>query len=191
MAQVQYLGERGASANGNQSNPVLFAESMLEADKLFGPFQAVVGHSMGGGAAIYAIQHGLRVNKLVAISSPGSFFRVLQRFAFHIGFSARLSKQFFLHAEKLVGVPFANIESAELVGNLAMPALFIHDQQDLEIPHSESSLMAKNMPNASLLTTEGLGHRKIMRSERVIEAVSSFIDDGNLHEEIRHGKAEK
>lgn len=162
-------------SQGQQANPIRFAEAMLEVDKQLGPFHAVIGHSMGGGSAIYAIKHGLRTNKLVAISSPASFYRVLRRFAIHIGFSNKLVDRFLKHAEEVVGTPFANIELSELVNDLAIEGLFIHDQQDHEIPYSESSEMANNMPNSRIYFTQGLGHRKIMRSSLVIDTVSSFI----------------
>jgi pimeloyl-ACP methyl ester carboxylesterase len=162
-------------SQGRQANPVRFAEAMLEVDKQLGPFHAVIGHSMGAGAAIYAIKHGLRTNKLVAISSPASFYRVLRRFAIHIGFSDKLVNRFLKHAEEVVGIPFANIELGELVNEIAVEGLFIHDQEDAEIPHSESNEMAHNMPNGRLYSTQGLGHRKIMRSPLVIDTVSNFI----------------
>jgi pimeloyl-ACP methyl ester carboxylesterase len=74
----------GQSA-GKQANQLLFAQAVLKVSQQLGPFEGIVGHSMGGSALGIALADGLKCDKVVMISSPASIPRVLRRFAAFIG----------------------------------------------------------------------------------------------------------
>jgi pimeloyl-ACP methyl ester carboxylesterase len=58
---------------------------------------------------------------------------------------------------------------------LNVPALIVHDLDDAEVPYREGQLLAHSWSGARLVTTAGLGHRRILRDARVIEeAVELF-----------------
>ena len=46
-----------------------FIESILEIDKQFGPFEAIIGHSLGGMSTLNAINKGLKVKNATVIGS--------------------------------------------------------------------------------------------------------------------------
>lgn len=160
---------------GDHSHPMRFVESMFLAEKAFGPFYAVVGHSMGGGCALYSVAEGLQTEKVISISGPASFQRVSKRFASFIGLANNTIDKFVEHVEHIVGIPFDDIDLVSRVPKLQHSALIVHDHGDQEIPFRDAQQIANAMPNAHLYNTQGLGHRAIMRSPLVIDTVSNFI----------------
>ena len=53
---------------------------------------------------------------------------------------------------------FNHIDVTELLSQVTAPTLVIHGRGDLEVPHSQSQLMAKHIPNAKLVTLESRNH---------------------------------
>jgi pimeloyl-ACP methyl ester carboxylesterase len=61
------------------------------------------------------------------------------------------------------------------VGQLDVPALVVHDEQDSSVPLSQGQRIAATWPNAQLLRTSGLGHGRILRDRQVIDTVIGFL----------------
>ncbi len=57
----------------------------------------------------------------------------------------------------------------------AARALLVHDIHDVEVPYTESVQLVHHTEGARLLSTRGLGHRRILRDPSVVEAVVSFV----------------
>jgi hypothetical protein len=53
--------------------------------------------------------------------------------------------------------------------------LFIHDDQDHEVPLSEAIPLNQSVTTAKILITSGYGHRKILMNKEVIDATLRFI----------------
>ena len=51
----------------------------------------------------------------------------------------------------------------------------VHDQDDAEVRWAEGAAIAAAWPGAELLTTRGLGHRRILRDPAVVAHVTDFI----------------
>ena len=56
-----------------------------------------------------------------------------------------------------------------------MPLLVFHDRDDAEVPWSDGAAIAGAWPGARLVTTAGLGHRRILRDERVVSQAVAFV----------------
>lgn len=55
------------------------------------------------------------------------------------------------------------------------PTLVVHDRHDKEVRWEDGAAIAGAWPGATLLTTEGLGHRRILRDAGVIDQVVRFL----------------
>ncbi|HEX2123879.1 MAG TPA: alpha/beta hydrolase [Thermoanaerobaculia bacterium] len=53
--------------------------------------------------------------------------------------------------------------------------MIVHDRNDREVPWQEGSDAARAIPNAELVTVEGLGHRRILADAGVIARVVAFV----------------
>ena len=162
-------------SRGETSNPKRFVDAMFKAAERFGEFEAVIGHSMGGGTALYAAIEGLPTQKVISISGPSNFETVSRRFANFIGLTDSVTETFVNGVEKTVGIPFARINLALRGHELRIPLMIVHDKHDQEVPYWHADTLLSGIPNARLLKTESLGHRKIVRDAYVFESVSDFI----------------
>jgi pimeloyl-ACP methyl ester carboxylesterase len=164
----------GRSA-GRRTHIGEFARTLIEADQRHGPFTAVVGHSMGGAAAALALASGLRAERAVLIASPSAIDRILRGYASYVWLSKSAEQAFFEQMERTVGRPAEELD----VGALALrhPALLLHSRDDREVPFREAEAIAGRWPRADLLALEGLGHRRILRDEGVMQAAVEFITE--------------
>jgi pimeloyl-ACP methyl ester carboxylesterase len=160
---------------GQRAHVAGFAEALLDADEQLGPFAAVVGHSMGAAAVTIALNRGLRAQRAVLISGPARLDVILDRFARHLGLSDRAKAVFDAQLEVIVGQSAGELGSSELAATLRHPALIIHSRDDREIPFSDAEAIARAWPHGHLLAVDGLGHRRILRSESVLDAVRAAV----------------
>jgi TAP-like protein len=55
------------------------------------------------------------------------------------------------------------------------PLLLVHDRQDAETGWPDSAAIAQSWPDTRLVTTTGLGHRRILRAPAVVAEVTGFV----------------
>jgi pimeloyl-ACP methyl ester carboxylesterase len=77
--------------------------------------------------------------------------------------------------EQHIGLRWEEIEPLTLAPQLTQPALFIHDESDRDVPFGNSSLASGAWPGAKLLSTHGLGHRRILQAEEVVARTVMFL----------------
>ena len=160
---------------GDISHAEAFVQTVLLAQQKLGKFDAVIGHSMGAGASSIAISRGLDTDKLVLISGPSSVENVLRRFSGFVGLNRHATEKFLHHAGNLVGKQPKELDAINSSENVQVATLIIHDHQDREVPISESKRLLPTFENAEFYTTDGLGHRKILKSTQVMNKISDFL----------------
>ena len=79
--------------------------------------------------------------------------------------------------EKRFGQSLESYSGSNAVKQLPIPIHIIHDENDYEVPISYAHDLHKVSKNASLLLTQGLGHRRILRNQDVIDKVLTFINN--------------
>lgn len=104
---------------GREANVVLFAHALLEAAGELPPLRAVVGHSLGGAAALLAAQMGLRSEALVTVSAPSRILEQLRLFARFVGLPALARSHFIRLVERQAGISAACLDVARY--RLEMP----------------------------------------------------------------------
>src|SRR5260221_12151322 len=77
--------------------------------------------------------------------------------------------------EERDGVRWEELELSRLAPRLGARALVIHDRDDRMVPWTQGASFAHRWPGARLLSTDGLGHRRILESEAVTRAAAEFI----------------
>ncbi len=71
-----------------------------------------------------------------------------------------------------------DISMVNTVKNNTVPSLLIHDANDDDIPWQEGQAVAQAWNNARFIKTSGLGHRRILRDDFVIERTVSYLKEG-------------
>ena len=171
-------------SSGSSANAEVFIQTLLLAQSKLGYFDAIIGHSMGAGAASLALSRGLKTEKLVLVSGPSSIENVLKRFSKIVGLSQRATNKFIDFASERVGVAAADLDSSKHSAGNSTQTLIIHDQNDTEVPISESRRLLPALKNAQLVETQGLGHRKILKSALLTEKINEFLSDQTLNRQI-------
>jgi pimeloyl-ACP methyl ester carboxylesterase len=168
----------GASA-GHLSSAPQFARALRAVIGVFGPAHALVAHSLGTLAITHAVLGGLPVSRVVLIGATAGPRRWARRFARTFGLDAGIVRRVRARSEKRIGLAWEELEVARRVGALDVPALLLHDAEDREVPLSESARLAAAWPGATLVTTRGLGHRRILRDRDVLARVADFLGGGS------------
>jgi pimeloyl-ACP methyl ester carboxylesterase len=162
-------GESG----GRRSSIVHFAR-VLRASHPEGP-RAVIAHSLGAAAAALAMAEGLGVGRAVfvgATAGPRDWtIQFARGFGIAEGAMARLRRR----TERRLGRRWEDFDVVALARRRAEPLLVIHDRDDPEVPWSDGAAIAEAWPGARLVTTAGLGHRRILRDDQVVRSAVAFI----------------
>jgi pimeloyl-ACP methyl ester carboxylesterase len=156
-----------------------FVETILEIEKQFGPFDAAVGHSLGGMSLLNATKKGLAIKQLAIIGSGDAVQDILDDFVSKLELKPSTSRQLRLHFEKKYHVNMDEYSAYKAAKEIAIPVLVIHDKNDTEVPVTAGIHIHKHLKNGELFVTEGLGHRKILGNTEVIEKVVGFIKNKN------------
>lgn len=162
-------------SDGWSSTLPQFVRALSYVSARLGRVEALVGHSMGGSAAAIAVANGLAVRRLVLIASPTSMLKVTYDYARAFRLSERTRTGMVLHLESREGMVFERMDSAMTAPRVHVPTLIVHDSGDTTVPHAEGRMLAEQLPDARLLTTEGLGHRRLLKDAVVVDAVAQFF----------------
>lgn len=163
-------------SSGETSNAYIFSQTVTLAQQELGHFHAIIGHSMGAGAAAIAVGKGVTTDKLILISGPSSIENVLRRFSSFVGLNKKTTNKFIESIAHYVGVSATELDATKLLQSCEIPALLIHDEHDIEVPVSESTRLARVFNRSELFVTKGLGHRKILKSDEVFAKISAFVN---------------
>ena len=156
-----------------------FARALGYAAARLGRVQAVVGHSMGGAAACIAAANGLNLHKLVLISAPISMIQVTREYATAFGLREKLRANMVSYLEGREGMVFERMDAIHTAPRINAPTLVVHDREDSVVPYAAAQTLIENLPDARLLETSGLGHRRVLKDPSVIHAVTQFLGPAN------------
>lgn len=162
---------------GKTTIMVDFIATTLEIEKQFGPFEAAIGHSLGGMSVLNAIKKGLKVNHAVVIGSGDIVEDIMDDFVAKLELKPEVSYLLRLHFEKKYGEKMNSYSAFLAAKETDIPVLVIHDNNDPEVPVKAGIHIHKYLKNGELLLTDGLGHRKILGNTKVIERTIQFIQN--------------
>lgn len=152
-----------------------FIEAAFELEKKYGPFDVVVGHSLGGMTAINAISRGLKAQKAVIIGSGNLINDIIADFIKSIGLPPKINNKLknYFEAKLDNKIEYYNVnKQAEKV---QIPVLVIHDKDDKDVSYKAAENIHQHLPNGTLMITERLGHRKILGDEKVLQTIVNFV----------------
>jgi pimeloyl-ACP methyl ester carboxylesterase len=168
----------GASSGWRASMPE-FARTLRAVAEGVGPVHAAVGHSLGGAATLFAVSRGLRVSRVAVIAAPANLGVWADRYRNALDLSPAVDARMRQQLSRHLGVEWHELDIAAIVPRLGIPGLVAHDRDDGDVPFDNGRTLANQWPEASLLETGGLGHRKILRDPEVIRRVGEFVEHGS------------
>ena len=143
-----------------------------------------MGHSFGGMVTAYAItgQNNApnlqSAQKIVLISTPNQLTDILARFGEFLHITPKTLRNLTTRIESAAGQSVDAFSTVNLLETTDVPVLVIHNNPDREVPYEDGQAIAAGIPNAQLLTTDGLGHHRIIRSPEVVDEIVGFLVGG-------------
>jgi pimeloyl-ACP methyl ester carboxylesterase len=164
----------GAS-EGRRSSIVHFADTLRALAGQEGRPHAVIAHSLGAAAVVRALTQGLAMERVVFIGPTGGPRDWSERFRRQLGVPAHVMTSMRERSERWLGARWEEFDVPMLARGQSAPLLILHDRDDAEVPWSDGEAIARAWPGARLVTTTGLGHRRILRDERVVAQAVAFV----------------
>lgn len=154
-----------------------FIASILELEKLYGPFEYAIGHSLGGISLLNSVKGGLKIKKLIVVGSADRIRDIFDEFVKKLELKPIISQKMIDGFEKQYGVSMDNYSAHIAAKDVQIPTLVIHDENDYEVPVFCGKNIHKHLPNGELFITKKLGHRKILGDKEVINKTMNFIQN--------------
>jgi len=152
-----------------------FVSCIHQLDKEFGPFDAAIGHSLGAMALLNAVKEGFKIKKLVILGSGDSINDIIQMFIEKMKLKpvigARMKRVFF----DILNFDIENYSANIAAKEVKIPTLIFHDENDLDVPVSSSKNIRQNLEDSELIITQNLGHRRILKDEKVIAKILDYL----------------
>lgn len=161
---------------GTSTNIVEYAETIQALAQTSVPITGAIAHSFGVPATARALQQGLQLQRLVAIAAPAGAEFLLRRFAHLLDIPDSVIAAMRARIERNFGMDiFARLSTEAMLAGHPLPGLIVHDRGDRDVPVAHAERLQRSWPDARLLLTEGLGHRRILRDPAVIAAAVDFL----------------
>ncbi|MGO4330514.1 alpha/beta fold hydrolase [Cupriavidus sp. 2TAF22] len=170
-------GASDAGARGPaQSSVVEMSRALLATAWHAGPIHAAIAHSLGSAALALAVREGLHLEAAVMIGPPADMRSAAAALAWRLGIAPQVLDRMQQNSERWLGMPWSAFNVPALGHTRPVPpALVIHDRQDKEVDWENGAAIAGAWPGASLMTTDGLGHRRVLQDAAVIARAVAFV----------------
>jgi pimeloyl-ACP methyl ester carboxylesterase len=162
------------NSNGTLATLPEFAEAVSAVGTHFGNAALAIGHSLGGAAIMLAQDERWRAERIVLIAPPADMTMAVDRYFRFLRLGDHLRGRFYAWHQQRTGIDARTLSLAQRLRAFGQPGLIVHDLDDREVPWSEGERYALHWSGARLLTTQGLGHNRILDDARVIDAALAF-----------------
>lgn len=136
---------------------------------------AIIAHSLGSSAAARVVARGLPTRALVLIAAPDAPRDYTRMFAQVFGLSETTRAAMQRRIEAQEGMLMEQFDAAQSGPNVQVPTLVVHDVNDAINTFAGAERFMRYLPDAQLLRTEGLGHRKILKDANTHSQIVNFL----------------
>ncbi len=162
-------------STGRTTNMLESARALGAVLRERGPFAGAVCHSFGAPALLLALELDLgpRPERLVTVGAPMDMDKVFSDYARRLRVPPAAERDMRARVDRIFGRPFLDYDIPAAAARFGDRLLVIHDTEDRDVPHIEGATMAGE--HGTLLTTEGLGHNRVLRSREVAGRIVDFL----------------
>lgn len=165
-------------SSGKEIDILLYKDLINYIDKKFGVIKSFIAHSLGGLALSLSIERREHDHtyKVVYIAPAVETTTAMANFFKTLKLDEKIQKEFELIIEEKSGHPPSWFSIARAAKNIKADVLFLQDKYDHMTPFSDvESVMKANHTNFKFVLTEGLGHRRIYRDNKVAKTILDFF----------------
>lgn len=165
------------------SNFFEFSRAVAQVSKYLGPFHAIIGHSLGAIATVFAITgksltagNQIQADKLILMGMPVYLENLVTIFCKIHGLDINDCLQLKNDLELSFNFLFTDFSVGNELKEISEDVLFIQDKDD-EFSLEDLENLRKSYPDTTLFTTQGAGHQKMIMNRQVIARIRDFLLD--------------
>lgn len=147
-------------------------------DTELGRVHAVIGHSVGGAAAVLATRLGLDAGRLALVAPPMSPERFAKGFGRLLEMKPEIWDRMIALLEERYGMTMKELDVPTQAARVSAPIMVVHDADDAVVPFEDGASIAAAARRGRIVTTHGLGHRRILKAPDVVDAITLFVAGG-------------
>jgi esterase/lipase len=169
-------------SSGKTIDVIAYKNFIHNINENFGPIQSFIAHSFGGLALSLALEEMSHDKsfKVVLIAAAAETTTAIKTFFNFLKLDDGVRKEFEALIETVSGHPSTWFSIARIAPTLKANVLWLQDKDDEMTPLSDvSPIMEMIYPNFEFFITEGLGHRRIYRDNKVSKKIIAFLSDDN------------
>jgi pimeloyl-ACP methyl ester carboxylesterase len=141
-----------------------------------GPLAGVVAHSLGAAATVLALNERQMAARGVVLLAPAiGPMAFVERYRRLIGLPRARVDGMVERVGARAGRAVVTLDARSAASRLASPVLIVHDPEDREVPFDHGKEIADAWQGSRMLAMAGVGHRRVLRDERVLAAINDFL----------------
>ena len=154
-----------------------FCDVVYDLSKNNGPYDTIIGHSMGAVAALNAVKMGQNFNNVVLISPAAyNIEPIFRNFVSLFGLSEDFYvKSMFDSYEAKDGRKPPNYGPDKFATEIESRCLIIHSEDDAQANPKVAEKIHEDIKNSKLMMATNLGHMRTLTDDKVIETIEEFI----------------
>jgi len=165
-------------SQGRYINIVIYEQAIQEIIKDHGPIDYFIGHSLGAiSLAMVAetIANPL-AHKFVLIAPATKTTTTFENYFNMMHLKEGVRNAFMEEMQRYTPYPVSFFEADRALQKYSGLVLWVHDQEDMVCPYKDLIDFKNKAPeNIKFLTTNGLGHNKVYKTQEVIDKIMSFL----------------
>ena len=162
-------------SSGRTSSLPQFALAIRAVAEAAGGIEAAVAHSMGCPSVAFAMTRGLSLRRAVFLApaaNPGAY---TEKFARTLAIPAPVIDTMKRRFEARYDLRWDELDLPRAARAFRAGLLVIHDRDDPEVPVGNGEAIAAAWPGATLVTTQGLGHTRLVHDAAVVSRAVAFV----------------
>ncbi|RAJ38679.1 alpha-beta hydrolase superfamily lysophospholipase [Kitasatospora sp. SolWspMP-SS2h] len=181
MSPVAFDAPGHGDSAGRATTILEYRELIGRLAERHGPFEGAVAHSFGVCCTFLAMAEGVPVGRLVAVAGVAEFGFLVEGFAAGLGLNDRLRADLARRVEQVLlpdaGDVRRRFDATHRPERVGAPILVVHDEGDEVVPLRQAHLLraAYGEEQLRLITTRGLGHRRVLSEPTVVDNALAFL----------------
>ena len=161
-------------SSGKEFNVPLYASFIEVVIQKHQP-KHIIGHSMGGIAAIYYqyLHPNHPLEKMVLLGAPSDFSIILDNYLNMLSLNNNIRNAFHDYITDRFQINISEFSGKNFIQNSKLQGIIAHDIHDKIVLYSEAEKLASSWKNATFISTTGLGHS--LHDVELNQKISTFL----------------
>lgn len=176
FSAVALDGPGHGQTGGSSASLPQFAAALAEVGRVAGPVSGYIGHSLGAAAILFAMQRRATPAPAVLLAPPADPALFWRKFVRHLRIPGPIRRRMKANLERRFSLRWDELDARTAAAAIGQPLLVIHDEQDADVPSTDGSAIASAARDSTLVLTNGLGHRGVMRDPGIVTRSIAFLE---------------